>query len=331
MKLKIAFAGLRHGHITALYKSAEKNNGCEITAVSEEDAAARKNAAEVWKINTTHDSFAKMLAEVSCDAVAIGDYYGIRGSRAIAALKAGKHIISDKPLCTSMKELKEIKKLAQKNNLKVGCMLDLRESPNVAAVKKMIDEGRLGSIHAMYFGGQHPLLYGTRPGWYFEKGKHGGTINDIAVHLVDLAQWFTGKSITELSAARTWNASAAECPYFNDSAQLMFNVGGKCGVIADVSYLMPDSIGYTSPLYWKITVWGSKGMVDFAYSDKGVRAVCSNEKEMHMEPQAEPGIDYLNSFLSDISGKPLSLCTESVLDVAEKTLLLQEMADKAAR
>ncbi len=153
---KLAFAGLRHGHIYSLYDRASKDANCQIVAVCEEDAAARSAARA--DITVTHDSISKMLAEVPCDAVAIGDYYGKRGAIAIEALKQGKHVISDKPLCTSLEELAQIEALAKEKNLKVGCMLDLRTSPSIASARKAIQSGMIGDIVHIQFGGQHPLL-----------------------------------------------------------------------------------------------------------------------------------------------------------------------------
>ena len=123
-----------------------------------------------------------MLEETDCDAIAIGDYYAQRGSLIIQALSHGKHVISDKPLCTSLDELDEIERLAAAKSLKVNCMLDMRDSAPFISVRKLIRQGLIGEVHAITFGGQHPLLLGKRPAWYFEPGKHGGTINDIVIH-----------------------------------------------------------------------------------------------------------------------------------------------------
>ena len=50
----------------------------------------------------THDDYRRMLREVECDAVAVGDYFARRGEIVIAALEAGKHVIADKPICTKL-------------------------------------------------------------------------------------------------------------------------------------------------------------------------------------------------------------------------------------
>ncbi|MEZ4683286.1 MAG: hypothetical protein R2932_54665 [Caldilineaceae bacterium] len=57
--------------------------------------------------------------------------------------------------------------------------------PQAIGLRNLIRSGLIGEIHAINFGGQHPLMLDTRAAWYFEPGKHGGTINDIAIHAVD--------------------------------------------------------------------------------------------------------------------------------------------------
>jgi predicted dehydrogenase len=329
MKLKFAIAGLRHGHITLLHEKVKKNFACQLVAVCEEDINAQKNARENWKIEVSHDSFKKMMEEVDFDVLAVGDYYSKRGSLIIAALKAGKHVISDKPICTSLLELDEISRLSKSKNLKIGCMLDLRENPNVNAAMQFISSGGLGEIQAIQFGGQHPLLLGTRPAWYFEKGKHGGTLNDIAIHGLDLVEWITGHKITEMLAARTWNAFANTFPHFNDAGQLMLRLSNNCGVMGDVSYFSPDSLGYKLPYYWRVTVWGRNGLIEFNIVDNGVKLALNGANEISILAQIPADTDFLDSFLKDVANNPLSLNTEHILNISKKTLTLQEMADKS--
>ena len=99
--MKAAFIGFRHGHIVGLYNRLKDDPQCEIVAACEEDPKAAAEAKENWGVDITHSSFSDLLADTDFDILAIGDYFGIRGSRAIAGLKAGKHVIADKPLCTS--------------------------------------------------------------------------------------------------------------------------------------------------------------------------------------------------------------------------------------
>ncbi len=326
--MKAAFIGFRHGHIVGLYNRLKDDPQCEIVAACEEDPKAAAEAKENWGIDITHSSFSDLLADTDFDILAIGDYFGIRGSRAIAGLKAGKHVIADKPLCTSPEELAEIRSLASEKRLAVGLMLDFRNHGNVAAAKEIIDSGRLGEIHAIQFGGQHPLSYGTRAAWYFEDGKQGGTINDIAIHGLDAIEYMTGHAITELTAARTWNAFANQAPKFMDAAQIMFALDNHCGVIADVSYFAPEKCGFNNPFYWRFTIWGRKGVMEFNYFDDGVKLCLSGAKEPEFIEPARGKSDYLTIFMNEIEGKEEPFGGKHIMDITEKTLLLQRKADR---
>lgn len=329
--MKLAFIGFRHGHILGLYELAKKSDEIEIVAACEEHTPTQEQLAAAGTVHITHTDYAEMLETVACDAVAVGDYFAIRGERALAALRSGRHVLVDKPLCTDLRELDAIERLAGENNLCVGCMLDFRDTPQAIALRKVVQSGALGEIHAIAFGGQHPLLLGSRAGWYFEEGKHGGTINDIAIHALDAIPWITGHAVATVNAARTWNALAAEYPHFHDAAQLMLTLENGAGVIGDVSYLMPDSQGYTSPLYWRMTLWGSRGVAETAMTLDHMQLILDGEQEPRREvlPPANDG-GYLHAFLNDIAGAPQpgSLTTAQVLRSSRLALRVQQIADE---
>jgi predicted dehydrogenase len=330
MNMRLAFVGFRHGHIFDLYRRASVMEGIDVVAACECDKATREQIMAQGSVDITHDNFDDMLKSVACDAVAVGDYFTRRGSLIIQALSHGKHIISDKPLCTSLDELDEIEKLSAAKALKLNCMLDMRDSAPFITVRKLIRQGTIGEIHAISFNGQHPLLLGKRPSWYFEPGKHGGTINDIAIHAIDAIPWITGLHFKSVNAARCWNAFAAEYPHFEDAGQMMLTMNNGCGVLGDVSYMAPDSSGYTLPFYWRITFWGRNGVIETANTAREVVVARNGEKGLHREPLAagNPG-GYLRSFIHDVEGHldREELCTESVLHGARIALSIQKAAD----
>lgn len=326
--IKLAFAGFRHGHIYSLYNSALARNDIEIVGAWEENSEARAEA-EAKGVSFTHSSLEDLLASSGADAVAVGDCYGLRGKIAIAALKAGKHLISDKPLCTSLEELAEIRTLAEEKKLAVGIMLDLRDYENIVTAKAAIDGGLIGKINNIGFEGQHPLCYGSRPGWYFEPGMQGGTINDIAIHGIDLVRLFTESDLETIHAAVTWNFYAKEVPHFNDSAQFLIRMISGAGVMADVSYAAPTTQGYSHSAYWHFRIWGDKGMIEFNAASSGVKAWLDGEKEPRVLPPVKVTETYLDRFVSSVTDPALRAeITRDMLDSAEQTLVIQAHADR---
>ncbi|MFA9479584.1 Gfo/Idh/MocA family protein [Phycisphaerales bacterium AB-hyl4] len=329
MALKIAIAGLRHGHIMQVVKLAQDTQGVELIACGEDHEPTRTAMAE--QVSITHDNVMQMIDEVDCDIVAIGDYYGRRGALAITALQRGRHVLSDKPLTTSLAELKQIADLAEASGLAVGCQLDMPELPNFVRLRELVQGGSLGRVHQIAFGGQHPLMYGTRPGWYFEPGKHGGTINDIAVHAIHLIPWMTGVEIDRVVAARTWNAFAEAVPHFKDSAQLMLRLSDGAGVVGDVSYAMPRELGYKLAQYWRFSVYGSEGMAETSATADHVTLVRhDDDKPQLLEGLAPKQPSYFESFLSEVRGEKdqAAITTADVLRTSAKALQIQAFADE---
>ena len=327
--LKMAFAGFRHGHIYDFYKMALANEETQIVGAFEQDSATRADVEKALGVNFTYSTYEELLSDNNVDCVVIGDYFAIRGSRAIAALKAGKHVFADKPLCTLRSELDEIEALSKKNDLKVGCMLDLRYFPFVQYVRELLTSGKLGNVRTIYFGGQHPLMYGTRASWYFEEGKHGGVINDIAIHGIDLIHHITGGlEPTRTLGARTWNGYAEAEPHFKDCGHFMLEMTGGAGLLADVSYSSPNSIGYWVPHYWRFTICAAKGTVEFGVNLKEVRIALDGREgvEYIIPPPVDTG-NCLSVFLKEIAGEKTDIDTEIVIKSSRNTLLIQEAAD----
>jgi len=329
MSLKLAIAGFRHGHIFSLVAEARKL-GIEIVAAVEEDATTRESLSGHEKITITHSSFEKMLLEAEFDILGVGDYFARRGSLAIQGLQAGKHIIVDKPLCTSISECDQIARLAAEKKRSVSCMFGMRSSPTFRMMKKAIAEGAIGTVRTLCITGQHPLMLGTRPAWYFEEGKHGGTINDIGIHAVDLIPWLTGLQIKEVCAARCWNAKAAQTPWFKDCAQVMLKLNNDAGVIADFSYLSPDRCGFAVRQYWRVTVHGDKGVLECQNQDNNLMFANSDSSMPESIPcNSESQADsFLEQLIREIEGKtiPGQLTTDYVLKTSRKALEIQQEA-----
>lgn len=324
--LKIGVVGFRHGHMADLVERAARHPETEIAAAWEQDPAARQWAERTLGIRITHeDPWALMESDV--DIVAVGDVFARRGALAIAALRAGKHVLLDKPVCISLEELAEMERLALEKRRAIGAMLDLRDRPTLRTARRLMVENVIGRVHAVQLSGQHPLNYGSRPAWYFQPGMHGGTLNDLGVHGVDAVRWLTGAELTTVAAARCWNAFATEAPHFRDCAQFMAVFSGGMGVMGDVSYSAPSTKGYTIEPYWRFTLWGTDGMMEFNLARPEV-AVCRNGSVQPERIAAAASEDsYFDDFIREVLGEKALLNTHEVLASSRTALQLQAAAD----
>ena len=325
--MNIAFAGLRHDHIFALAALADKKTNYHITGWWENDRAARLIAAKSFS-QPSYDSFDALITDERVDVVAVGDYYGNRGRLVIAALKAGKHVIADKPLCTSLDELNEIAALIHDTGLKLGCMLDLRYEPCLRHLSGLVSDGFLGQIKTASFTGQHPLNWGVRPSWYFEEGKHGGTFNDIAIHGLDAICWLTGQKWKKALYARNWNAFASLAPSFKDCAQCVGELDAGANVMADVSYAAPAPSGFKTPAYWRFTLWGTNGFAECRMGSPEITVMTTGDSDPRIITAPMVHGDCLDDLKKEIEGQSVLFDTQSVLESSRMALELQLFADQ---
>jgi predicted dehydrogenase len=329
MAIRVAFIGFRHPHIFALYKLLAERKDVAVVAACEQDEATRA-ALPGLGVTVTHDTYARMLDEAECEVVACGDYFAIRGEHLIRALERGRHVLGDKPLCTTLSELARIRELSRARGLRVGCMLDLGDLGPYVTLREMIRRRVVGEVHTVAFLGQHPLLYGKRPRWFFEPGKHGGTLNDIAIHGIDIIPWLTGRRIVEITAARAWNARIQQHPDFQDGAALMLRLDNHGVVLGDVSYLSSDRHGYQMAPYWRFTISGTDGVIETSCNAKTV-TLWRHDAEAVIEELVAPNRTggFFDEFLLDLAGAPSpeGLSTARVLESSRIALLAQRAAE----
>jgi len=322
--MKLVMVGFRHGHAGAIYQTAQKLDFVDIVACVEEDPAAREGIPAQLGVELTHESFQQVLDEVEFDALACVDYYARRGPLVIAALQAGKHVVTDKPLCTEIEQLRTIAALARDKDLIVHVDLTMRYSAGAVTLRKLVREGGIGNLASATIFGQHPLSWGSRPGWYFEPGKQGGTINDIMIHGIDMLRWVTGKEFARVISAAASSVPGAPPPdFFQQSAQCFLEMDGGARVFGDASYLVPT--GHHAP--WRFFLWGSEGSIEYA-TDGTLLLRRAGEAEQVVALEPAPPADPFEDFARQVEfGAEGFLTREECLKSTMAALHAQKAAD----
>lgn len=330
-KLKFAFAGFRHSHAKLMYEAIRNMADTEIVACYEQDSQTIEKLHQETPIRIQYKDYEKMLAQTDCDVVVIGDYYNIRGQLAIKAMEQGKHILSDKPLCTSLEELDRIRKLSLEKNLSVGCMFTLRDFGVYRTLKDILASGQIGQVQSMVILGLHPLNLQGRPAWYRDKTYYCGVLNDLGPHCFDLIEWICGISVKKISYARVWNGKAKDYPDFQDCGQFAAVCENHAGILCDISYLAPEKLAYRLPQMWRVTCYGQKGMAETALCwDKVLLACDQDDQPQEIPAQTSVPHCYLKDFLKQIQGikQQDMLTTQAVLNATEWAIQAQKKASE---
>ena len=200
-KIKVGIAGLGFigpAHIEAL----KRIPGIEVVAVSEMSDELAKEKALQLGIEKYFGNFKDLLKE-NIDCVHICTPNNLHYKMAKAALLAGKHVVCEKPLATTVEEGEELVKLANEKGLVHAVHFNIRYYPIVRQIKVMRENGELGEIYSIigsYL--QDWLFYNTDYNWRLEPELSGKSkaVADIGSHLMDLLEYTSGVKIVEVMA-----------------------------------------------------------------------------------------------------------------------------------
>ena len=147
------------------------------------DILPEKNELARSRGNFAYDSFQAVLADPAVDLITIAVPNDFHKEIAVAALNAGKHVISEKPVTLSSADLKEMIAAAEKNGRIFSVHQNRRWDVDFLAMKKIYDSGEIGEVFTI-----ESRIHGSRgipSDWRGEKEHGGGMLYDWGVHLVD--------------------------------------------------------------------------------------------------------------------------------------------------
>lgn len=200
-KIKVAVAGV--GFIGPVHIEGLRRLGSiDVVAIFHPDADAPQKAAQL-NVPKAYTDFDTMIRETDAECIHICTPNNLHYPMAKAALLAGKHVVCEKPLATTVKEAEELIALAEKHKRVHAVNFNVRYYPLVRQMKVMREKGELGKVHSIqgsYL--QDWLFLETDYNWRLEPDKSGESkaIADIGSHLIDLIEYISGLSITQVMA-----------------------------------------------------------------------------------------------------------------------------------
>ena len=198
-KVKVGIAGLgRLGKVHA-GNLAFKIPNAELTAACSIMPAELTYAQEELGVKEVYSDYREMLAKADIDAVAIITTSGEHCWQIEAALDAGKHVFSDKPLGVNVEECKIAERAVERHPELVFFLGFMRRfDPSYAYAKKKIEEGANGTPYMVKATGIDPEA--MVDGAIKFAATSGGIFIDMAIHDIDLMRWFLGSDPVEVYA-----------------------------------------------------------------------------------------------------------------------------------
>jgi predicted dehydrogenase len=229
------------GQVTAVY-SSRKQNEKELSA---------KHGGTV----RAFDNYEEMLADPDIHVLSICSYPFEHAKQVVAAAKAGKHLIIEKPLCLTLSDLREMQKAVRQAKIKTCVCFECRFSSQFLTTKAVIEQGLLGQLHygeVDYYHGIGPWYGQFR--WNTRKDAGGSSLLTAGCHALDALLLCMGTDVTEVTSYDTKSRSKLFAPYEYTTTSvtiLKFKNGsiGKCAAVVDC----------LQPYYFHTHLVGSEG------------------------------------------------------------------------
>jgi predicted dehydrogenase len=175
----------------------------QVYAIGESQKEKAARLGEEFHVEKTESDYRKLLEDPAIDAVHICTPNAMHVPMAKDALAAGKHVLCEKPLATSVADGRELVELARKSKLRNCTFHNLRFYPMVQHMRRMREAGELGEIlvvQGTY--SQDWLLFDTDWNWRIDSKANGPSrcMADIGSHWCDMAEHVTGQRITSVCA-----------------------------------------------------------------------------------------------------------------------------------
>ena len=200
--LGIAIVGagaIANAHVSAFLEHKDK---CRIVAICDIYPEKAQEIVDTKKIEgaVAIKDYKEALALDNVDAIAICSPPRVHSQVAIDALNAGKHVLVEKPMATSLKECDDMIAAAKANNCILSPVAQNRYKTPYYKVKQLLDSGETGAtrhimINSLWWRGQSYYELWWRGTW---ENECGGCVSSHAVHHIDMLNWYVGmpKSVT---------------------------------------------------------------------------------------------------------------------------------------
>ena len=253
---KVGYAVVGLGGISqvaVLPAFANTENAELVAVVSGDKAKAEKLRADFMAQQAyTYNEYADCLKNSQVEAVYIATPPGEHEKYAVAAAKAGKHVLCEKPLAATVEQARKMVAACRRNKVRFMTAYRKYFEPSTVGLKKMISGGELGRIDVIHtlFGEFRP--HGDNsPAWLFSRKLcGGGPLMDLGVYCVNTCRWLVGEDPI-VADAKSWVRDRRRFKEVEEG--ISFRLDFKSGLV------LQGTAAYSSVFSSFVHVHGEKG------------------------------------------------------------------------
>ncbi|MBM6596293.1 Gfo/Idh/MocA family protein [Microvirga pudoricolor] len=239
-----------------------------LVAASDINGGRVEHFKERFGVERGYAEESALLNDPDVDAVFVLTPNFLHAPQTIAAARAGKHVLCQKPLALTTDEASRMIDAAKENNVTLMAAFVKRFWPYYAAVRKLIDDGALGRVVSIRTQFSHSGIgkyYVPASNWFNDRAKAGGgPLADLGVHHFDVMRWLVGAEVDYVSAEMTNSNGVSDA--LEDNA--IVNLGFANGVVGQ-GYYSFTTVAPPGVTLERLEVYGTVGSVIVTLSHPG--------------------------------------------------------------
>ena len=257
---RIALVGADHNHLYEIIDRMVKA-GAEAVAHTSEGQFIEHYSG--WQADSVERTYDDILADDSIDLIVTAAIPNRRAAVALAAIEAGKHVVSDKPGLTTMDQLDAIRSAVAGRPGRPWTVLftERYENRAINEAVRLARSGAVGRIVHVVGAGPHTMWAKRRPAWFWEPEATGGILVDIGSHQVDQFMSMTGVTAGDVSivTSAVGNVASPDHPAMQDIGSMTL---AAPGVVSDhrLDFLTARGLGTWGDC--RLTIVGTEGTIE---------------------------------------------------------------------
>lgn len=257
MTVRIGIVGSRfiaNAHAQAIRQTP----GAELVAAASPDPEHVWEFHRRWEIPHVFQDYTDMIESGFVDAITVACPNDLHAQVTIAAAKAGKHVLVDKPLAVTLDECDAMIAACEDASVVLLYGENLCFAPKYVRAKQLADEGALGDV---YFVRQLECHYGPHAEWFWDVERSGGgVLMDMGCHSIAYCRWVFGDAPAESVYAEIGNFVHREKTRGDDMASVLIRFGATDKHPAGGLAAAENSWARAGGLDDRAEIYGSKGL-----------------------------------------------------------------------
>lgn len=333
MPLKLGVLGIDHGHIFGMLTNMLAA-GCTADLYwTDGPSVTETKFHQVFPQLQKADERRRILDDPTIDMILISAVPEDRAGLALEAMQAGKDVMVDKPGCTTLEQLDELRKMQAATGRIWSVNFSERfQVPAVTKAEELVFGGAIGRVVQTVGLGPHKKNLKTRPPWFFNRRRYGGILCDIGSHQIHQFLHFTGSEHAEITHAHVENTTLRDHPGFQDFGELVLRSEQGHGYVR-VDWFTPDGL----PTWGdgRLFIQGTEGHIELRkYTDIGHPHVTDTLYLVNGEENAridarDAGLPYFERLIADVQDRTEIAMTQSLAFTTMELAIRAQMQAEA--